>query len=136
MRNTVLGIFVVAVVGLNPYAASASKVIILSGTHSESDVAKACAGVGGTMVGSGGGGGGYGCANSNNGNSVSCNAKGKCTGTIARTTGSSSRTLTGALGSPPSSALSKPGQPTLPTHTGTGPTIPPGPTTPPTAHGK
>lgn len=136
MRKSILALLVVAAVGVSPHAASATKIIILSGTHSESEVAKACAGVGGTMIGSGGGGGGYGCVNKSNGNNVSCNSKGKCTGQITRTTGPSRPTLGGVLGSPPSNALSKPGQPTLPTHTGTGPTVPPGPTIPPTAHGK
>jgi hypothetical protein len=134
MRKSILGLLIVAAVGLSPHAASATKIIILSGTHSEGDVAKACAGVGGKSWSSSGG---YGCVNPSNGNNVSCNSNGKCTGQITRTTGGPSRpTLNGTLGSPPSSALSKSGQPTLPTHAGTGPTVPPGPPNPPTARTK
>jgi len=47
MRSKFLGIFVVAAVGLSPYAAYA-KNITLSGTHSQSQVRNDCAGIGGS----------------------------------------------------------------------------------------
>ena len=97
----VVGIFLVAAVGLSAHAVHATKIIILSGTFSQDQVAKDCAAIEG-----GGGGffttpaGGYGCVNNNNGNSVQCNSKGKCTGTIFRKVGPSRPTLGGVLGLP------------------------------------
>jgi hypothetical protein len=127
MSNKMLGICVVTVVVLSPYAGSA-RTITLSGTHSESQVRNACASVGGNFVGSSPGSGpGYGCINIKNGNSVSCNGKGKCIGNITRTTGPSRPTLGGVIGSRPVlGALSTNSRSTSGTHTSTGPTLPAG----------
>jgi hypothetical protein len=47
MRNTILGICVVAIVALSPYAASATKIVQINGTFSKGQAAKDCAAVGG-----------------------------------------------------------------------------------------
>lgn len=76
-------IFIAAILALVAGSANARDVKI-SGTHGVSDIEIHCINNGGTFFNTTGGG--YGCAGSGGG-TVTCSNKGKCMGTVSRTTG-------------------------------------------------
>ncbi len=96
-----LGLTVALACGLTLLAANAGLAAtkVLSGTHSFGQVAAACGAAGSTFVVHQSGG--YDCAA--NGNLVSCNGKGKCTGTCDKACASIAKGLNGVL-RPPASA--------------------------------
>ena len=73
---------------------AAAKDVQISGTHSVSNIETHCIDNGGTFFN--GPGGGYGCAGSGGG-TVTCNAKGKCTGTVSGSSKPSGSGIAGVI---------------------------------------
>jgi len=63
-------------------SAAEAKSVQIHGTHSQSEIKKACDALPDGVPVQGGKGGGYGCVNTKKGTMVACNDNGECTGYV------------------------------------------------------